>query len=250
VVGRDGRGRYARQAELFGKDGQRLLRKASVLIAGAGGLGTVAAAYLAAAGVGRLRIIDRDLVEWSNLNRQIFYSGGDIGRPKARVLARRLKRLNSGLETESRTADLRSAATASLFSSADILVDGLDNFKARYVLNSASLATGRPLVHGSVRGFCGQLTIFIPGQTPCLRCLYPESPRAGRPPVAGPVCAVIGGLQAFEVIKFILGKGSLLRNRLLLFDGLRGTLEEVEVIRRPDCPDCGAAAADPGKRTT
>ena len=234
--------RYERQLGLLGRAGQRKLKQGSVFIAGAGGLGTAVAAYLAAAGLGRIRVVDRDRVQLGNLNRQFLYAETDEGRMKAPALARRLRRLNPHIDPSGRAGDVDSAEVQWELSRFDVIVDALDNFSARYILNRASLQLKIPLVHGSIRGFYGQLTTVIPGRTPCLRCLFPESPEFLEPPVIGPVCGVIGCLQGLEVIKYLLGDGSLLTDRLLVFDGLRGNTEEIEVKKRPDCPDCGGCA--------
>lgn len=234
--------RYERQLSLIGKRGQRKLKQAKVFIAGAGGLGTAVSAYLAAAGIGRIEIVDRDSIQLSNLNRQILFSAKDVGKEKAAATVKRLRNLNPHIELKAKTEDLLLTHLYARVSSFDVLVDALDNFSARYVLNRASIHQGIPLIHGAIRGFYGQITTILPGKTACLRCLFPESPDLAPPSVLGPTCGVVGCLQATEVIKFILGLGSLLENRLLLFDGLKGVLEEVEIKRRPGCPDCGEEA--------
>jgi molybdopterin/thiamine biosynthesis adenylyltransferase len=237
--------RYERQLGLLGQTGQRKLKRASVFIAGAGGLGTAVAAYLAAAGLGRIRIVDKDRVEIGNLNRQFLYTEADAGKMKAPALGRRLRRLNPHVDSAGRAGDVTSPEVHAELSSFDVVVDALDNFSARRVLNRASIRLGIPLVHGSIRGYYGQVTMVIPGRTPCLRCLFPENPEVPAPPALGPVCGVIGCLQGLEVIKYLLGKESSLANRLLVFDGLKGTLEEIEVKRRLECPDCGGGAGFP-----
>lgn len=230
---------YERQLELIGRRGQRRLKQAGVYIAGAGGLGTAVASYLAAAGIGRIAIVDRDKVQVSNLNRQVMYAEKDAGRMKAAALADRLRGLNPHIELTGESVDISGTDIRERVATFDILVDALDNFPSRYVLNSAALAQGVPLVHASIRGFYGQVTTLVPGLTPCLRCLFPETPKEERPAVLGPVCGVIGCLQAMEVLKYLLGNGSLLMNKLLVFDGLKGALDEVEIGRRADCPECG-----------
>jgi molybdopterin/thiamine biosynthesis adenylyltransferase len=231
---------YERQLELIGRRGQRRLKNSGVFIAGAGGLGTAVASYLAAAGVGRIAIVDKDMVQASNLNCQIMYSEADAGRMKAAALAERLVGLNSYIELTGEQVDIAGGDLRDRVAKFDILVDALDNFPARYVLNEAALAQGVPLVHASIRGFYGQLTTLVPGLTPCLKCLFPENPTEERQAILGPVCGVIGCLQAMEVIKYLLGNGSLLMNKLLVFDGLKGTLDAVELVRRADCPVCGS----------
>jgi molybdopterin/thiamine biosynthesis adenylyltransferase len=230
---------YERQLELIGRRGQRRLKQAGVYIAGAGGLGTAVASYLAAAGIGRIAIVDRDKVQVSNLNRQVMYAEKDAGKMKAAALADRLRGLNPHIELTGESVDISGTDIRERVATFDVLVDALDNFPSRYVLNSAALAQGVPLVHASIRGFYGQVTTLVPGLTPCLRCLFPETPKEERPAVLGPVCGVIGCLQAMEVLKYLLGNGSLLMNKLLVFDGLKGALDEVEIGRRADCPECG-----------
>jgi molybdopterin/thiamine biosynthesis adenylyltransferase len=237
--------RYERQLGLLGQAGQRKLKQGSVFIAGAGGLGTAVAAYLAAAGLGRIRVVDKDRVRFANLNRQFLYTEADEGKMKAPALGRRLRRLNPHLDSSGRADDVTAMQVQGELSGFDIIVDALDNFSARRVLNRASIRLGIPLVHGSIHGYYGQLMTVIPGQTPCLRCLFPESPEVPEPPALGPVCGVIGCLQGLEVIKYLCGRESSLASRLLIFDGLRGTLEEIEVKKRPDCPDCGEGTGHP-----
>ncbi len=230
---------YERQLELIGRRGQRRLKGSSVFIAGAGGLGTAAASYLAAAGIGRILIVDRDKIQVNNLNRQVMYVEKDAGKHKAAALAARLSGLNPHIEIRGEPVDIGAVDIHDLVASFDVLVDALDNFPSRYVLNGAALAQGIPLVHASIRGFYGQVTTLVPGLTPCLKCLFPEIPKDDSPSVLGPVCGVIGCLQAMEVIKYLLGNGSLLMNKLLVFDGLKGSLDEVDIGRRADCPECG-----------
>jgi adenylyltransferase/sulfurtransferase len=242
--------RYERQLGLIGKHGQKKLKRAKVFIAGAGGLGTAVLTYLAAAGIGKIEIVDKDSVHLSNLNRQILFSEKDVGKEKAWAAVKKLRSLNPHIELKAKTEDLLLTCLYERVSSFDVLVDALDNFSARYILNRASLHQGIPLIHGAVRGFYGQITTVLPGKTACLRCLFPGSPDLVQPSVLGPVCGLVGCLQATEVIKLILGLGSLLENRLLLYDGLRGTSEEVEVQRRPDCQDCGGPAFFMGNSRT
>jgi molybdopterin/thiamine biosynthesis adenylyltransferase len=239
--------RYERQLGLLGQAGQRRLKQGSVFIAGAGGLGTAVAAYLAAAGLGRIRVVDKDRVQLGNLNRQFLYAEADERKMKAPALGRRLRRLNPHIDSSGKAGDVTSTKIQAELSGFNVIVDALDNFSARQILNRASIRLGIPLVHGSIHGYYGQLTTVIPGRTPCLRCLFPESPEVPEPPALGPVCGVIGCLQGLEVIKYLLGKGELLANRLLVFDGLGGTLEEIEVKKRPDCPDCGEEEPDSRK---
>lgn len=231
---------YERQLELIGRRGQRRLKNSGVFIAGAGGLGTAVASYLAAAGVGRIAIVDKGTIKVGNLNCQIMYSEADAGRIKAATLAERLSGLNPHVQLTGERVEIAAGDILDRVAKFDVLVDALDIFAARYVLNDAALAQGVPLVHASIRGFYGQVTTLVPGLTPCLRCLFPETPSEDPQAVLGPVCAVIGGLQAMEVLKYLLGNGSLLMNKLIVFDGLKGTLDNVEIVRRADCPACGS----------
>ena len=232
--------RYKRQIMLdgFGMEGQERLKNACVLIAGAGGLGSVVSIYLAVAGVGRIRLIDNDKVELSNLNRQILYGDKNIGRAKVDVAKEKLEGLNPGVMVEAVNDTITEGNVFELAAGCDVLVDALDNFATRYLLNQAVISRRVPLFHGAVRGFEGRVTTIIPGQTPCLRCLYPQTPQPEETPVVGVTPAVIGSIQATEVIKYILGIGKLLTNRLLIYDGLGSAFCELDLQRRPDCEEC------------
>ena len=240
--------RYSRHVLIpeIGVQGQRALLDAQVLLVGAGGLGSPAALYLAAAGIGRLGIVDDDVVDESNLQRQVLHSTSALGEPKVESAARRLQGLNPDVDVvpyrERLTAD---NVDRILEEGWDVVVDGADNFPTRYLLNDASVWHTVPVVHGSIYRFEGQVTVFRPGSGPCYRCLFPQPP----PPELAPSCAeggvlgvlpgVIGSIQGAETLKLVLGIGEPLIGRLLLYDALAGSFDEVAVRRDPDCPVCG-----------
>lgn len=234
--------RYARQIVIrgFGIEGQERLKKATALIAGAGGLGSPAAVYLAVAGVGTIRIADPDVVELSNLNRQILHWDGDIGRSKAESAAEKLRRMNPDITVEAIKDGITEANIAAMVSGADVIIDGLDNLPARQLLNRAAFEKKIPLIHGAVYGLEGRLMTIIPGETACLRCVYRAEVPRGRCPAVGATPAVIANLQATEAIKYITGIGELLKNRLLLYNGLTMEFTPLRVKRDPDCEVCGA----------
>lgn len=231
--------RYERQISIFGEDGQEKLKKAKVFIAGAGGLGSSISTYLMVAGVGKLRMVDNDIVALENLNRQILHWDNDIGKKKLESAAAKLKRMNPNVEVEVISETINKGNIDELVGDFDMIVDAMDNFAARYVLNKAALVKKIPLFHGAVHGFYGQATTIIPGKTACLRCIFPEAPPPTIPPVVGVTPGVIGCIQATEVIKYILGIGSLLENRLLMWDGLNGEMDELPLEKNPGCEDCG-----------
>jgi adenylyltransferase/sulfurtransferase len=242
------RSRYARHLLIpeVGVDGQQKLLDARVLLIGAGGLGSPASLYLAAAGVGTLGIVDADVVDDSNLQRQIVHSTDRLGEPKVVSAKRTLQALNPDVQVEAYEERLSSDNVERILADRwDVIVDGTDNFPTRYLVNDASVWHGIPVVHGSIYRFEGQATVFHPGNGPCYRCLYPTPP----PPELAPSCAeggvlgvlpgIIGSLQASEALKVVLGIGETLAGRLLLFDALYTTFDEVSIQRNPDCPVCG-----------
>lgn len=233
--------RYQRQIMLegFGEAGQEKLKQSKVFIAGAGGLGSAIAVYLAAAGVGSLRIVDNDIVELSNLNRQILHWNEDIGKPKTEVAKIKLECLNPNVKVEITTETITQTNAIDLIDNAELILDALDNFPVRYILNKAALVKNIPFFHGAIRGFDGMATTIIPKKTACLRCIFPNSPPSSTVPVIGVTPAIIGSIQATEAIKYIVGIGQLLTNRLLIFDGLSCKFNEVLLKRNPACPDCG-----------
>jgi molybdopterin/thiamine biosynthesis adenylyltransferase len=233
--------RYLRQIiiEGFGSEAQKKLKQATVFIAGAGGLGCSVSLYLAAAGVGRIRIADHGRIELSNLNRQVLYTDRDIGKPKSVVIAERLSALNPEINIEPARCTLDSATLPSLVANCTFIVDALDNLPTRYALNKAALDAGIPLVHGAVNGFHGQLMTVLPGNSACLMCLYRGKEAAGLVPVIGTAPGTIGSLQATEAIRYITGLGGNFAGKLLVYDGLWTDFERIDIPRDPDCPHCG-----------
>ncbi|MDW8129191.1 MAG: molybdopterin-synthase adenylyltransferase MoeB [Bryobacterales bacterium] len=226
-------------------EGQLKLRQASVLLVGAGGLGSPLALYLAAAGVGRIGLVDPDAVDLTNLQRQILYGTPDVGRKKLEAAAERLQALNPGVRLERYETALTSENALEILRDYDIVVDGTDNFPTRYLVNDACVLLGKPNVYGSIFRFEGQATVFAMPGGPCYRCLYPEPPPPGLVPscaeggVLGILPGLIGVIQATETIKLILGAGRPLVGRLLLYDALNMTFRELKIRRNPECPVCG-----------
>ena len=202
--------RYHRQIMLFGETGQEKLKSAHVVIAGAGGLGCPVATYLAVAGVGHIRIIDHDTVERTNLNRQILHWEHDIGNAKTVSAGEKLTQINPDVEIEAVRVTIDEETAPSLVRDADAIVDAMDNYPTRYLLNHLACKFGIPLFHGAVRGFDGQATTIIPGKTACLACIFPKAPPKEIFPVIGVTPGIIGMIQANEVLKYLLGTGELL----------------------------------------
>jgi adenylyltransferase/sulfurtransferase len=230
--------RYQRQIEMLGEEGQVKLKEAKVFIAGAGGLGSIVSIYLTIAGIGRIRMVDNDTVELTNLNRQVLHWSDDIGRKKAESAAEKLKKMNPNTEVEVISKTIDTDNVDDLVSDFNMIVDAMDNFPTRYLLNKTVLVKKASLFHGAVYGFYGQATTIIPGKTACLRCIFPEAPPPPVFPVIGVTPAIIGCLQTMEVIKYILGIGSYLENRLLIWDGLNTRIDEIALKKNPSCPDC------------
>jgi molybdopterin/thiamine biosynthesis adenylyltransferase/rhodanese-related sulfurtransferase len=241
--------RYSRHLLLpeVGVEGQRKLKAARVLCIGAGGLGSPAALYLAAAGVGRLGIVDFDAVDFSNLQRQILHGTPDVGRSKLQSAKDRLTAINPGVEIETYETALTSKNALDLFRDYDIILDGTDNFPTRYLVNDACVLLGKPNAYGSIFRFEGQASVFAMPGGPCYRCLYPEPPPPGLVPscaeggVLGVLPGIIGTIQATETIKLILGTGEPLVGRLLLYDAFKMRFRELKLRRDPECPVCGDA---------
>jgi sulfur-carrier protein adenylyltransferase/sulfurtransferase len=239
--------RYSRHLIMpeVGMEGQLKLKAAKVLCIGAGGLGSPLALYLGAAGIGTLGIVDFDVVDYTNLQRQIIHSTADVGRPKLDSAAEKLKAMNPFLNIRKFNTRLSSDNAIELFKEFDIIADGTDNFPTRYLVNDACVLTGKPNVYGSIFRFEGQASIFATEEGPCYRCLYPEPPPPGLVPscaeggVLGILPGLVGVIQATEVIKLILGKGDPLIGRLLLIDALAMKFRELKLRKNPDCPACG-----------
>jgi len=229
-----------------GLEGQNRLKAARVLCIGAGGLGSPLALYLAAAGVGTLGLVDFDVVDYSNLQRQIIHTTHDVGRPKLESASEKLAALNPLVRVKRFDTMLTSANAIEIFRDFDIIADGTDNFATRYLVNDASVLTGKPNVYASVFRFDGQASVFGTKNGPCYRCLYPEPPPPGMVPscaeggVLGVLPGLLGVIQAIEVIKLILGVGEPLIGRLLLIDALGLRFREVKLRKDPECPVCGA----------
>ena len=231
--------RYTRQVMLFGAEGQERLKNATIFVAGAGGLGSPVSIYLAVAGVGTIILVDNDSVERSNLNRQILHFDGDIGRRKIVSAGEKLKAINPDIRVEVIDATIDADSIDRLVGSADGIVDAMDNFPTRYLLNEKACAAGIPLFHGAIRGLYGQVTTILPGKTACLRCIFPNPPPKEVFPVVGTTPGLIGMVQATEVLKYIVGSGDLLANRLLLWDGMRACVDEIALEKNPSCSVCG-----------
>ena len=239
--------RYSRHIILpeVGGAGQERINHASVLIVGAGGLGCPAAVYLAAAGVGKIGMVDMDKVELSNLQRQILHTVDDIGTEKTTSAKKKLQQLNPDVEVVEYSTKLTSGNIQDIIEDYDVIVDGCDNFPTRYLVNDAAVLSNKVVAHGAVLRFEGQATTIVPHDGPCYRCLYREPPPPGTVPtcqeagVLGVLPGVIGVLQATEVLKHVLGKGRLLKGRLLLFNALEMEFREVKIPKDPQCPVCG-----------
>jgi len=233
--------KYDRQMMIkgFGQKGQEKLKVAKVLIAGAGGLGSPISVYLAAAGVGKLTIVDCDTVSISNLNRQIVHGEKDVDRQKAHSAQETITELNSDIVVESISEKISDDNVEDIVGDNDLIVDAMDNVPTRLLLNQVAIKNNMPIFHGAVYGFDGRVTTIIPGQTPCLRCLYPQIPTPSKFPVVGVAPAIIGCIQAAEVIKYVVGIGELLSGRILIYDGLKSKFMHIDVKRKTGCDACG-----------
>jgi molybdopterin/thiamine biosynthesis adenylyltransferase len=238
--------RYSRHIIMpqVGSVGQRKLINASVLLVGAGGLGSPLAMYLAAAGVGKIGIVDFDTVDITNLHRQILHGNEDVGRPKVDSAEDRIKSINPDIDVIKIPKHMNSENAMDIAKDFDILVDGTDNFPTRYLINDVGVLANKPIVHGSIFLFDGQITTFMPNQG-CYRCLYPAPPPPGMVPscseagVLGVLPGIVGSVMAAEAIKIILGLGNTLVNRLLMFDALEMEFRKVKIRKDPECPICG-----------
>jgi molybdopterin/thiamine biosynthesis adenylyltransferase len=238
--------RYKRQIMMsgWGEEGQRKLKGSTVFMVGAGGLGSPVSIYLAVAGIGKIVISDFDSPDLTNLNRQILHTVNDIGKNKAISAKETLSEINPDVEVVPVTEQITAENIAKYAADADIIVDCLDNFQARHILNDYSVKTKKPLVHGGIYGMSGQLTFFHPPETGCLSCIFPSAPAKEVFPVLGATPAVIGCLQAMEVIKYLLGKGTNLKNVLLTWDGEKMDFRKLNLRKSPNCPVCGNGKAE------
>ncbi|EHQ35545.1 HesA/MoeB/ThiF family protein [Methanoplanus limicola] len=231
--------RYKRQILLFGEEGQERLSGSKAFIAGAGGLGSPVATYLTIAGVGEITISDCDSVDLSNLNRQFLHHDKDIGRRKTESAADKLSSMNPDVVIRGIDMRISEDNVSGLVKGCDIIIDCLDNFETRQVLNRAAVNLNIPLVHGGISGWSGQATTVIPHKTACLSCLYPASGKTEIFPVIGPTAGVIGAIQAGEAVRVLTGDKGGLEDVLMLWDGRYCTAERIEISRAPNCPVCG-----------
>ncbi|MEM7336855.1 MAG: molybdopterin-synthase adenylyltransferase MoeB [Chloroflexota bacterium] len=239
--------RYSRHLIMpeVGMEGQKKLKAASILLIGAGGLGSPLAMYLAAAGVGRLGLVDYDVVDYTNLQRQIIHGTKDVGKPKLESAKARINDINPHVQVDTYEVPLTSANALEIFEPYDIVIDGTDNFPTRYLTNDACVLLGKPNVYGSIFRFEGQASIFHAEEGPCYRCLFPSPPPPGLVPscaeggVLGILPGTVGAIQATEAIKYILGIGESLVGRLMLYDALTMDVDYVKLRKNPNCPICG-----------
>lgn len=238
--------RYKRQILLFGEGGQERLKAAHIFIAGAGGLGSPIAIYLAVAGVGTITIVDMDTVEQTNLNRQILHTDRDIGKKKTVSAIAKLREYNPDITINAIDTMIDEDNVRELVGRANGIVDAMDNYPVRYLLNRIALERKIPFFHGAIRGFYGQATTIVPGETACLECIVPKAPPAEVFPVVGVTAGVIGTVQATEVIKYVTGSGLLLAGRLFTWDGLLATADEIAIAPNPSCTACGNGSSGKG----
>ena len=234
--------RYSRQIMIpnWNVEGQLKLKNAKVTIAGVGGLGCPVALYLTAAGIGKITLIDREKVELSNLNRQILHWSRDVGKFKTLSALEKLSELNPSINFESYEEQVDEKSIRKMIKGSNVVVDCLDNWKTRFILNEACVSERIPLVHAGVHSWYGQITTIMPGKGPCLRCILPKTPKEEEKfPVLGVTAGVLGLLEALEAIKIIVGLGKPLVGRILFFDGETSSFQEAQVQRKKDCPVCG-----------
>lgn len=232
--------RYDRQIKLFGVEGQEKLKKSRVLVMGIGGLGSPAALYLAAAGVGELILIDSERVELSNLNRQILYWTRDIGRLKVESATEKLRELNPNVKIRAYPKTADEEILDQLVREVDLVIDGLDNWRTRFVLNKVCVKYRKPLIHAGVHGVYGQVLVIVPGITPCLQCIMvKEPPETKTPPVLSTTPGLLAMIQVTEAIKILTGYGKPALNKLIVYNGYTMEFQEVVVSKNPNCPVCG-----------
>ena len=235
------RNRYTRQMMIsgWGSEGQLKLKNSTVFIAGAGGLGNPVATYLTVAGVGEIKICDFDTIEVPNLNRHILYNDRNIGDLKVKSASRTLRELNPFISISTSVDQLNAKNIDNIIGKPDVIVDCLDNFETRFLLNHYAVTQKIPVVYAAVRGMIGQVTFLIPPETPCLQCIFPEIPPKEVSPVLGATPGIVGSIQAMEALKFLTGIGTLLKNRLLIVDGEEMTFNSITIRRKSSCPECG-----------
>jgi molybdopterin-synthase adenylyltransferase len=233
--------RYARQMMIrgFGPEGQQKLKNTRVFVAGVGGLGCPVCTYLAVAGFGHMTIADLDVVDLSNLNRQILHWDRNVGEPKVKSGLEKLKQINTEIEISAFQGKIDESNVEELTKGHDIIIDAMDNFPTRYLLNRAALKHGIPFIHASVWGLEGRITTVMPGKTPCLECVFPHAPPKELFPILGATPGVLGCLQVTEAVKVILGIGKTLEGRLLIYDGEYMEFQEIAIERNPKCSACG-----------
>lgn len=234
--------RYSRQISYpsFGEEGQMKLKRSHVVVAGLGGLGSASSVFLACGGIGHITIVDGDLVELSNLNRQILHWEGDIGRRKTLSAARKLAKLNPSVKVTPVFKRITRSNVGGIIEGAHVVIDGMDNFKTRFILNAACVGAGIPFIHAGINGLLGEITTIIPGETPCFTCIFPQAPAEDRAiPVFGVTPAIMAALQATEAIKLLAGFGDLLTGKMLYFNGETMESTVVDMIRNPECSVCG-----------
>jgi len=231
--------RYMRQIDLIHKEGQDKLENSKVFILGLGGLGSIISLYLTFAGVRNLILADFDVIDITNLNRQILYSYDDLGKLKAEVAKQKLESINENVQITSIYKKIDKKNAESLIFGSDLIIDASDTIEARYAVNKAAVKGKIPIVHGAVSEFYGQVTTIIPGETPCLRCIYPKNVKKTNFSIIGSTCGIIGSIQATEAVKYITDIGDLIMNKLLVWDGLKARFDEIKIERNPLCEDCG-----------
>ncbi|MCZ9313310.1 MAG: HesA/MoeB/ThiF family protein [Methanocorpusculum sp.] len=236
--------RYARQIPVIGNEGQKKLQNATVFLAGCGGLGSPVAFYLAAAGVGHLRIADCDIVDATNLNRQILHRPDRIGMPKAASAKLTLEAFNPDIEITAFASFIDEKTAPRMIGDADIIVDAMDNFTARYILNEMSQTRDIPLMHGGVAGLNGQATLIIPKKTACLSCIFPDAHTTTGTPILGAAAGIIGSIEAEETIKYLTGTGETLAGKLLLWDGAVNRMDVFSVKKSRRCPICSPTSEE------
>ena len=234
--------RYGRQILYtdFGESGQERLKRSHVVVAGLGGLGSPASIYLASAGIGHLTLVDCDVVELSTLNRQVLYGDEDIGEKKPVSAARKLAQLNPAIGITPLFERITEDNVNGIIEGANVVIDGMDNFETRLILNAGCVAKGVPLIHGGVYGLLGEITTIVPGETPCLACIIPTAPKKRSPfPILGATPALIAALQVAETIKLLAGFGDLLANRMLYVNGSTMAFDSIPLTKNPACRVCG-----------